>query len=81
MSPLVSAGSGNFPRFQQERQQRTALEWGLDYLCVPEDVMDIIETLCTQSEEDLMWDFLHVPKPLRGPHTPKVWAQCQDIKR
>lgn len=40
------------------------LKWGSDYTYVPKDVMDNIETFHTQWEDELLWDFLYVPKPL-----------------
>lgn len=42
--------------------------------------MEEIEASRSQWEDDLVWEFLHVPKPQRGPHNHK--ASCfQDIKQ
>lgn len=56
-----------FSRFQQEVQRRTALEWGLDYPYVPSNIMDVIEDN-VMWEDDMVWEYMRVPKSLRGPH-------------
>lgn len=64
-------------------QQRTALEWGLDYPHVTPNIMDIIEDFCGGSGRmawcGLVWKYMHVPKPLRGVHRDQAWTRFQNI--
>lgn len=68
-----------FSRFQREIQRKVALEWDLDHPYVPSQIMDIVENSRGEWEDDLVWDFLHVPKPLRVPES-DAWAQFMDIR-
>lgn len=52
--------------FQQKVQKKTALEWGLVYSYISISIMEEIEATQSQWEDDLVWEFLHVPKPHRG---------------
>lgn len=40
--------------------------------------MDIVDDSREQWENDLIWDYLHVPKPKRVPES-EVWARFKDI--
>lgn len=65
-------------RFQRDIQKRVAQEYGFDYPYVPEEIMNIVEASREQWERNLIWDYLHVPKPQRTPdHT--IWVRFQDI--
>lgn len=68
-----------FVRFQEEVQQRTAL--GLDYHYVPPNIMDIIEGSQREWEDDMVWEYMHFPKPLRKPHCEQAWTWLKDIQR
>lgn len=49
-------------------------------LCPP-DIMDIIEDSWGQWEDDLVWEYMPVPKPLWGPHSDQAWIRFQDIQQ
>lgn len=67
-------------RFQSEVQRKGAQEWGFDYPYVLEHIMDIIEGSQKTWEYELVWDYLHVPKPKRTPDS-EVWVRFKDIHR
>lgn len=62
----VDLQSADILKVPEEIQRRTVLEWGLDYPYVPQDVIDKIEDSWAKWKEDVVWDFMHVPKPLWG---------------
>lgn len=55
------------------------MEWGLDYPYVLSQIMDIVENSRGEWEDDLVWDFLYVTKPLWVPES-DAWAQFVDIQ-
>lgn len=57
-----------------------AQEWGLDYPYVPEKIMETVEASRDQWEGDLIWDYLHVPKPQRTSDH-EMCVRFQDIFR
>lgn len=67
-------------RFQRNVQRRVAEEWGLDYPYIPENVMQVVEDSRDQWEDELVWNYLHVPRPLRTPES-DLWMRFQDIKK
>lgn len=67
-------------RFQIEVQRKVAQEWCFDYPYVPEHIMEIIESSREAWEGELVWDYLHVPKPKRTPDS-EVWVRFKDIHR
>lgn len=44
------------------------MKWGLDYPYVPPNIMDIIEDSWGEWMNDMVWEYMHAPKPLRGLH-------------
>lgn len=67
-------------RYQRDMQKGVAQEWGLDYSYVPDQAMETVEASREQWESDLIWDYLHVPKPQWTPDS-EVWVRFQDIYR
>lgn len=53
----------------------------MDYPYVPLDTMDIIENSQGQWKDDLVWEYLHIPKPLRCQSVRETWASFEDILR
>lgn len=50
------------------------LEWDLDYPYFPPDLVDITKDSRGEWEDDLVCEYMHVPKPLRGPHSDQAWT-------
>lgn len=67
-------------RFQRNAQRRVTEEWEMDYPYVQESVMQVIEDFREQWEDELVWSYLHVPKPQRISES-EVWVRFQDIKK
>lgn len=70
----------DFPDFSEKVQRKVAQEWGLDYPYVPDQVMEVVEHSREEWENNLVWDYLHVPKPNQNPKS-EVWARFKDIQR
>lgn len=64
--------------FQREVQRKVAQEWGLDYPYVPDHVMEVVENSWEQWE-NMIWDYLHVPKPQWTPDS-EVWVRFKQIQ-
>lgn len=68
-----------FPGSSSKVQRKVALEWGLDFPYVPLKTMDIIENSWVEWKDDLVWEYLHIPKPLQVPECEETWARFKDI--
>lgn len=43
--------------------------------------MDIIENSWGGWKDDLVWEYLHIPKPLQVPECEEIWASFGDIHK
>lgn len=53
----------------------------MDYPKVPPDTMNVMDYSRREWDDDLVREYMHIPKPLQVPDCKETWAQFQDIRQ